>query len=57
MPLLSGNKMLEILQEMGQALLAELAWWKVFAALGGSVVITIIAFGILLWIEQRKSKS
>lgn len=49
--------MLEILQEIGQALLDQLAWWKVFAALGGSVVITIIAFGILLWVEQRQSKS
>ena len=49
--------MLEILQEMGQALLDQLAWWKVCAALGGSVVSTVIAFGILLWIEQRKAQS
>ena len=49
--------MLEIIQEMGQALLDQLAWWKVFTALGGSIVITAIAFGILLWVEQRQSKS
>ena len=49
--------MLDILKEMGQTLVAQLAWWKVFAALGGSIVITAIAFGILIWAEQRQSKS
>ena len=49
--------MLEILNEMGQELLAQLAWWKVFAALGGSILVTAIAFGILLWAERRQSKS
>lgn len=49
--------MLDILQQIGQALLAELAWWKVFVALGGSIVITGVAFGLLMWVEQRQSKS
>lgn len=50
-------KMLEILKEMGQELLTQLAWWKVFAALGGSMLMTAIAFGVLLWAEHRQTKS
>ncbi|NET10827.1 MAG: hypothetical protein F6K09_08535 [Merismopedia sp. SIO2A8] len=30
-----------------------LPWWKILAALGGSVLVTAIAFGILVWMEQR----
>ncbi|MEM9213587.1 MAG: hypothetical protein AAGD25_04495 [Cyanobacteria bacterium P01_F01_bin.150] len=47
--------MLEILQEMGQIILAQLTWWKIFVALSGSVVITAIALGILVWAERRSS--
>lgn len=48
--------MLDILQQMGQALVEQLAWWKVLVALGGSIVITGVAFGILIWAEQRQTK-